>query len=126
MPTRKITVELPEELANSFLRVVPPSKRSQYISEALEAKLRGREEMLRKACLGANEDPETQQIQSEFDALPDMNSEAVQRKIYTEEQLIAACEAANADPEIAVLEREMDALSGDGLDEHRWHASASR
>jgi metal-responsive CopG/Arc/MetJ family transcriptional regulator len=76
MAMRKMTFTLPEELAVSFTRAVGPSRRSKYVTEALKAKLREREEMLKEACLAANDDPETQQIQAEFDALPDTMNEA--------------------------------------------------
>jgi metal-responsive CopG/Arc/MetJ family transcriptional regulator len=75
MPSRKMTFTLPEEVAASFLRKVGPSRRSKYVAEAIEAKLREREEMLKAACLAANEDPETREIQAEFDALPDTMTE---------------------------------------------------
>ena len=75
MPSRKMTFTLPEELANAFLRRVSPSQRSKYVAEAIEAKLREREEMLKEACLAANEDPETQEIQREMAALPDAMTE---------------------------------------------------
>jgi hypothetical protein len=75
MPSRKMTFTLPEEVAISFLRKVGPSRRSKYVAEAIEAKLREREEMLKAACLAANEDPETREIQAEFDALPDTMTE---------------------------------------------------
>ena len=35
-----------------------------------------REQMIQEACEAANNDPETQQIQAEFDALPDEMTEA--------------------------------------------------
>jgi metal-responsive CopG/Arc/MetJ family transcriptional regulator len=58
-------------------------------------------------------------------------AEAIERKLRAcddayDEQPTAACDAFNADPQIAALEREMDTLSGDGLDEHPWHASTPR
>ena len=37
--------------------------------------MRERAEMIREACLAANNDPETQQMQAEFDALPDTMTE---------------------------------------------------
>jgi hypothetical protein len=75
MPTRKMTFTLPEEVAIPFLRVVGPSRRSKYVADAIKAKLHEREEMLKAACLAANDDPETRQIQAEFDALPDTMTE---------------------------------------------------
>ena len=75
MPNRKMTFTLPEEVATVFLRKVGPSRRSKYVAEAIEAKLQEREAMLKAACLSANEDPETKQIQADFDALPDAMTE---------------------------------------------------
>jgi hypothetical protein len=76
MATRKMTFTLPEEVAIPFLRRVGPSRRSKYVAEAIEAKLRERAEMIKEACLAANNDPDTQQMQAEFDALPDTMTEA--------------------------------------------------
>lgn len=66
-----MTFTLPEELAAEFTRSIGSSRRSQYVAEALGARLRQRDEMLKEACLAANNDPETRQIEAEFDALPD-------------------------------------------------------
>jgi hypothetical protein len=75
MPSRKMTFTLPEEIAIPFLRRVGPSRRSKYVAEAIAARMREREEMIKEACLAANNDPETQEIQAEFDALPDTMTE---------------------------------------------------
>ncbi len=76
MAMRKMTFTLPEELAASFTRRVGSSRRSKYVAEAIETKLRERSEMIKEACLAANNDPDTQQMQAEFDALPDTMAEA--------------------------------------------------
>jgi hypothetical protein len=70
-----MTFTLPEEIAIPFLRRVGPSRRSKYVAEAIAARMREREEMIKEACLAANNDPETQEIQAEFDALPDTMTE---------------------------------------------------
>jgi len=75
MPSRKMTFTLPEEVAIPFLRRVGPSLRSRYVAEAIAARMRERSEMIKEACLAANNDPETQQMQAEFDALPDTMTE---------------------------------------------------
>jgi metal-responsive CopG/Arc/MetJ family transcriptional regulator len=72
MAMRKMTFTIPEELALMLTRRVAPSSRSRYVSEAIQASLRQRDEMIKAACLAANDDPETRQIQADFDALPDM------------------------------------------------------
>jgi hypothetical protein len=62
MPSRKMTFTLPEKVAIPFLRRVGPSRRSKYVAEAIEAKLRERAEMIKEACLAANSDLDTQRI----------------------------------------------------------------
>lgn len=71
-----MTFTLPEEIAVPFLRRVGPSRRSKYVAEAIAARMRERAELIKKACLAANQDPDTQQLQAEFDALPDTMTEA--------------------------------------------------
>jgi metal-responsive CopG/Arc/MetJ family transcriptional regulator len=71
----RITISLPEELAIQFVRAVPSNRRSRFVAGLIQAELSGREaereEMFRRACLTANDDPETRQIEDEFDALFD-------------------------------------------------------
>jgi metal-responsive CopG/Arc/MetJ family transcriptional regulator len=76
MAARKMTFTFPEELASSFLRAVGSSRRSRFVVEAVEAKLRERDRMLIEACEAANSDPETQQIEREMASLPDTMTEA--------------------------------------------------
>lgn len=76
MPARKMTFTFPEEVASSFLRAVGPSRRSRFVVEAVEAKLRDRDRMLIEACIAANNDPETQEIEREMASLPDNMTEA--------------------------------------------------
>jgi hypothetical protein len=71
MPSRKMTFTVPEEIAVPFLRRVGPSRRSKYVAEAIAARMRERADIIKEACLAANNDSETQQMQAEFDALPD-------------------------------------------------------
>jgi metal-responsive CopG/Arc/MetJ family transcriptional regulator len=68
MATRKITFTLPEDLAEQFMRCVPPRERSRYVAEALRAKL-SRDRSLRRACIIANNNPDVQAIEREFDAI---------------------------------------------------------
>ncbi len=75
MASRKMTFTLPEEVVVPFLRKVGPSRRSKYVAEAIEAKLRERAEVIKEACLAANNDPDTKRMQAEFDALPDTMTE---------------------------------------------------
>ena len=69
MATRKMTFTLPEELAAQFVRKVPPRERSKYLAEALGEKLSERDRRLAKACQAANDDPEVEAIEKEFDAI---------------------------------------------------------
>ncbi len=76
---RQMTFEIPEEVAERFESLIPASERSVFVSELLQ---RGRfrpaltEEDWARICEAANNDPETQQIQAEFAALPDEMTEA--------------------------------------------------
>ena len=70
MATRKMTFTLPEDLAAQFTRRVPPRKRSRYLTEALSEKLAERDRELVRACEIANNDPEVEAMEREFDALP--------------------------------------------------------
>lgn len=71
MPSRKLTFTLPHDLANEFLRRIPPSLRSQYVAAAIADKLREREEQLVRACEAANHSADVREIESSFDALTD-------------------------------------------------------
>ncbi len=75
MANRKMTFSFPEELAVRFVRTVPSSRRSRYIADLIEAKMRERDQMLIEACEAANHDPETRVIEGEMDALPDTMTE---------------------------------------------------
>ena len=71
MPSRKLTFTLPQELAGEFLRQVPASLRSQYVSTAIADKLREREAQLVRACEAANNLTDVREIENSFDALGD-------------------------------------------------------
>ncbi len=75
MATRKMTFTLPEEVADKFLRRVPPRDRSRYVAAALAEKLTERDRELVRACEIANQDPEVAAIEKEFDSLPDETTE---------------------------------------------------
>ena len=66
-----MTFSLPEDLASKFVRRVPSRERSQFISRALEQRLSAEDQELIEACLEANNDPDIQAIESEFDRLED-------------------------------------------------------
>ena len=75
MANRKMTFSFPEDLAVRFVRTVPSSRRSRYIADLIEEKMRERDKLLIEACEAANSDPETRQIEREMDALPDTMTE---------------------------------------------------
>jgi hypothetical protein len=75
MAARKMTFTLPEVLALDFRRHVPARNRSRYVAEALRERLAERERRLIRSCTVANEDPDVQETEREFDALPDTVSE---------------------------------------------------
>ncbi|MGH9353371.1 MAG: hypothetical protein ACRD2G_14620 [Terriglobia bacterium] len=69
MATRKMTFTLPEDLATKFVGQVAARDRSRYLAEALAAKLAKRERRLTQACQIANNDPEVETIEKEFDSI---------------------------------------------------------
>ena len=71
MPGRRITFTISEDLATQFLRRVPARERSRYVSEAIAAKLRDREERLIRACELANNAADVLAIERDWDALND-------------------------------------------------------
>jgi len=71
MASKKLTFTLPQDLANEFLRRVPTSQRSQYVSIAISDKLREREQQLVRACELANNSTDVREIENSFDALAD-------------------------------------------------------
>ncbi len=64
-----MTFTLPEELAAQLVRKVPAQERSRYLGEALAQKLSERDRRLISACQTANEDPEVNAVEKEFDAI---------------------------------------------------------
>lgn len=66
-----MTFTIPEDLAATFLRRVPARDRSRYVTEALAAKLREREERLIRACDVANGSAEVLGIEQDWDAMND-------------------------------------------------------
>lgn len=66
-----MTFTLPEDLARQFVRRVSARDRSRYVTEAIAAKLRERDEQLIRACEIANRDPDVLAVEREWDALPD-------------------------------------------------------
>lgn len=71
-----MTFSLPEDLAVQFVRRVPARERSKYLASALSEKLSERDRLLVESCQAANDDPEVQDIEKEFDALTDPAGES--------------------------------------------------
>jgi len=66
-----MTFTLPDELAGQLLKRVPAQDRSRYVCEAIAAKLRERDEQLKRACEIANNAPDVLAVEQEWDALRD-------------------------------------------------------
>jgi hypothetical protein len=74
MGMQQITFSVPDEVAEEFAREVPPTEQSDYLTGLLRRRLHVRrltEQEWAAAAEAANNDPETQQIQADFNALPD-------------------------------------------------------
>ena len=71
MATRKMTFTIPQDLAEQFLRRVPARDRSRYVTEAIAAKLREREQRLIRACEVANNTADVLTIEQDWDAIKD-------------------------------------------------------
>ena len=71
MAHRKMTFTIPEELAAQLVRRVPARDRSRYVTEAISARLREREERLIRACDVANTSTDVLAIEQEWDTLSD-------------------------------------------------------
>ena len=78
MGMRQMTFDIPDEVADRFSSEVPASEQSVLVTKLLRQVSRPRltEEQWAAACEAANRDPEMQQIQADFDALPDTMTEA--------------------------------------------------
>lgn len=64
-----MTFSLPTILAAQFIKRVSARDRSQYVAEALAAKLRERDRILARAADVANRSPQVRAIEQEFDRL---------------------------------------------------------
>jgi hypothetical protein len=66
MANRKMTFTIPEDLAAQFLRRIPARDRSRYVTEAISARLRERDERLIRGCEMANRDADVLVVEHEF------------------------------------------------------------
>jgi stage V sporulation protein SpoVS len=69
MAARKMTFSIPDSLASELLKSVPARERSNYVAEAVAARLRKQDKALIRACEIANRDADVQAIEREFDAI---------------------------------------------------------
>jgi hypothetical protein len=70
MAARKMTFSLPETLAAELIKSVAARDRSRYVAEALQSRLRDRDEALALACEVANGSEDVLAMEREFDAVP--------------------------------------------------------
>ena len=64
-----MTFSIPDQLAREFLRSVPSRERSNYVAEAVAARLRKQDDALIRACDIANRDEDLVAIEREFDVM---------------------------------------------------------
>jgi hypothetical protein len=69
-----MTFTIPGELAAQFVRRVPSRDRSRYVSEAICAKLREREDQLIQSCAVANRSSDVRRIEREWEAITDTDA----------------------------------------------------
>lgn len=69
MMIRKMTFSLPEDLVSRLSRIVPAGERSKYVAQALSEKFSEWDRQLIASCLQANNEPDLQAIEKEFDAI---------------------------------------------------------
>ena len=66
-----MTFTIPGELAAQFVRRVPSRERSRYVTEAISARLREREERLIQSCAVANRSSDVRKIERDWEAITD-------------------------------------------------------
>jgi metal-responsive CopG/Arc/MetJ family transcriptional regulator len=71
MATRKITVSIPADVADRFLKQVPARRRSQYVTAAIAQSLAMREKRLTRACDMANQVSDSPTIEGEWEQMQD-------------------------------------------------------
>ncbi len=85
-----MTFTLPEDLATLFVGLGAARDRSRYLAEALAAKLAEREISLTRACHIANNDPEVEAIEKEFDSISGEITEPWTARATTGRNLVGA------------------------------------
>jgi hypothetical protein len=71
MATRKITLSIPTDVADRFLKQVPARRRSQYVTAAIAQSLALREKRLARACDMANQNPGSLAVEDEWEQMQD-------------------------------------------------------
>jgi stage V sporulation protein SpoVS len=69
MAARKMTFSIPDSLASEFLKSDPARERSNYVAEAVAARLRKQDDALIRACEIANRDVDLLAIEREFEVI---------------------------------------------------------
>lgn len=67
----RITLSIPDAVANRFQALVPPRQRSRHISRLIETSLASHEEDLVAACLAANQDGDLEREIDDWQAFSD-------------------------------------------------------
>ena len=76
----RITVSLPDPLAERFLALVPNRERSSTVARLLEGELASREQKLEEACRSANADSVLAEEVAEWQAFDDPLPPAPRRR----------------------------------------------
>ena len=66
-----MTFTIPDDVVAPFLRVVPSTRRSKFVTEALRRSLQERENALAAACDAVNTDPELNTVTNDWQAVSD-------------------------------------------------------
>jgi hypothetical protein len=66
-----MTFTIPDDVAISFVRAVPPARRSRFVADALRATLLQREQALIAACDAVNADAAVNATVDEWQAMND-------------------------------------------------------
>lgn len=67
----RITLSIPDNVADRFQSVVPPRQRSRLVTRLIEASLASHEDSLAAACRAANQDSELEREIEDWQAFHD-------------------------------------------------------
>ncbi len=66
-----MTFSIPEDLARRLVQRVPARDRSRFLASVLEKSLSNEDEILKRSCLLASQDPDARRIEEEWDRIQD-------------------------------------------------------